>query len=146
MDRAPFAERKRLGAEYLARIARASDAERKELLVEWAEKLYDDYARGRVCLMESPADVSRLLLDLRLYYSGTVMPLLAEARPSVFEMEAIRLAIAGRESEWSAVATGEISAPREGARLPAPVCAPRVSVRDLRPGTQHRVRERRHRS
>ena len=26
-------------------------------------------------LMESPADVYRLLLDLRLYYSGTVMPL-----------------------------------------------------------------------
>jgi hypothetical protein len=69
-----------------------------------AEKLCDAYARGRVDLMESPADISRLLLDFRLYSSGTVMPLLAEARPDDFAIEAIRFAIAGRESEWLAVA------------------------------------------
>ena len=41
MDREQFAERKVLGAAYLARIARATGEKRQELLVEWAEKLYD---------------------------------------------------------------------------------------------------------
>jgi hypothetical protein len=100
MDREPFAERKRLGAEYLARIARASDAERKELLVEWAEKLYDAYAQCRMELLKSLDDISLFRVDLSLYYSGTIMPLFAEARPGDVESEAIRLAIAGRDSYW----------------------------------------------
>jgi hypothetical protein len=100
MDREPFAERKRLGAEYLARIARASDAERKELLVEWAEKLYDAYAQCRMELLKSLDDISLFRADLSLYYSGTIMPLFAEARPGDVESEAIRLAIAGRDSYW----------------------------------------------
>jgi hypothetical protein len=118
MDREAFVKRRRFGAEYLSRIARASAETRTEPMVEWAEKLYDDYARGRVYLMESPADVSRLLLDLRLFYSGTVMPLLAEARPSDFELEAIRLAIAGRESEWLATAHAERGLPKKFVATP----------------------------
>jgi hypothetical protein len=61
MDRERFAEHKRLGAEYLARIARASAAERKELLVEWAEKLYDAHAQRRMDLLKSLDDISLLL-------------------------------------------------------------------------------------
>src|ERR1700693_5622318 len=100
MNREEFAERKRLGTEYPSRIARAPAEKRKELMVEWAEKLYDAYAQRRMGLPESLDDIPRLLLDLRLYYSGTVVPLVAAARPDDFESEAISLAIAGRESYW----------------------------------------------
>ena len=41
MNPEEFAARKRLSALYLARIARATREKRQELLVEWAEKLYD---------------------------------------------------------------------------------------------------------
>ena len=100
MDRERFAERKRLGFEYLARIARASAAERKQLLVEWAEKLYDAHTQRRMDLLKSLDDISPFLADLGLYYSGTIEPLLAEARPDDSESEAIRLAIAGRNDYW----------------------------------------------
>jgi hypothetical protein len=45
-------------------------------------------------------DISLFRFDLSLYYSGTIMPLFAEARPGDVESEAIRLAIAGRDSYW----------------------------------------------
>jgi hypothetical protein len=102
MDREDFAERKRLGAEYLARIARASGEQRKELLVEWAEKLYDAHAVRRVGLVTSSDDIHRLLFDLDLYYSGTIISELADAHPDDFESAAISLAIAGRKSYWFA--------------------------------------------
>src|ERR1019366_1864963 len=98
MDRERFSERKRLGAEYLARMARASAAERTDLLVEWAEKLYDAHAERRMDLLKSLDDFSLFRADLGLYYSGTIMPLLADVGPADFESEAIRLAIAGRDS------------------------------------------------
>jgi hypothetical protein len=64
--------------------------------------------------MKSLGDLSLLLDDLALYYSGTIMPLLARANPKDFEIEAIGLAIAGRNSHWVAIATrrfpGEASA------------------------------------
>src|SRR5580658_2089519 len=94
MDREKFAERKRLGAEYLARIARASDAEREGLLVEWAEKLFDPHVPNRMDLLKSLDDISLFLFDLDLYYSGMIMPLLEEARLNDAEREAISLAIA----------------------------------------------------
>jgi len=99
MDRKEFAERKRLGAEYLARIARATDQQRKGLFAEWAEKVYYPHGDRRIGLMKSLDDLSLLLDDLALYYSTTVIPLLAAGRPNDSESEAIRLAIAGRNSE-----------------------------------------------
>jgi hypothetical protein len=99
MDREAFAKRKRLCAEYLSRIARATSEKRPELMAEWAEKLYKPQAGRGMNLVKSLSDIPPLLVDLRLYYSGTVVPLLAEARPNDFESEAIRLAIAGQESE-----------------------------------------------
>jgi hypothetical protein len=102
MDREEFAERKQLCAEYLARIAQATDEHRKELFAEWAEKLYDPHVRRRSRLMKSLADLSPLLDDLALYNSGTTIPLLGAARPNESESEAIRLAIAGRTSAWLA--------------------------------------------
>jgi hypothetical protein len=99
MDREEFEERKRIGAEYLFRIARASGEKRRELLVEWAEKLYDARANLRMSLVKSVDDLPPLLAELRLLYSGTVMPLLAAAQPNDSEAEAIRLALEGRESE-----------------------------------------------
>jgi len=102
MNREEFAERKQLCAEYLARIARATDEHRKELFAEWAEKLFDPHVLRRSRLMKSLGDLSPLLDDLALYYSGTVIPLLAAARPNDSESEAIRLAIAGRNSAWLA--------------------------------------------
>lgn len=125
MDRERFSERKGLGAEYLARIARAAAEQRKELLVEWAEKLYDTYAERRVGLLKSLEDISQLLFDLRLYYSGTIMPLLAEACPDDSESEAVRIAIAGRDSYWlgkialrfPVEAAAEENSATEGARV-----------------------------
>jgi hypothetical protein len=102
MDREAFAERKKLCAEYLGRIARASGEQRKELLVECAEKLYDAQAGQRVGLLESLDNIHLLLADLHLFYSGTIIPLLARANPDDFESEAISLAIAGQESHWLA--------------------------------------------
>jgi hypothetical protein len=102
MNREEFAERKLVCAEYLARIARATHDQRKELFAECAEKLSDPYAQRRIGLMKSLADLSPLLVDLDLYYSATVIPLLAAARPNDSESEAIRLAIAGRTSAWLA--------------------------------------------
>jgi len=89
MDREEFAQRKRLGAEYLGPIARATGEQRKELIVEWAEKLYDAQAQSRIGLVKSLEDLSHLLTDLYLYCSGTVMPLLDAARPDDSEREAI---------------------------------------------------------
>ena len=83
MDREQFAERKVLSAEYLARIARATDEQRKELLVEWAEKLHDRHAQRRIGLMKSLGDLSPLLDDLNLHYSVTVMLLLAAANQRI---------------------------------------------------------------
>jgi glycine/D-amino acid oxidase-like deaminating enzyme len=51
-------------------------------------------------LLKSLDDISLFRADLSLYYSGTIMPLFAEARPGDVESEAIRLAIAGRDSYW----------------------------------------------
>jgi hypothetical protein len=102
MDREEFAKRKRLGADYLSRIARATGEKRQELIVEWAEKLYDAHAQSRMRLVKSSGDIPRLQADFALFVSGTVMPMLAEARPDDRELEAIRLAIAGRASEWLA--------------------------------------------
>jgi hypothetical protein len=102
MDREEFAERKRVGAEYLSRIARVPAEKRKDLLVEWAEKLYDAHAQRRMVLLKSLDDISPFLADLRLFYSGTVMALLAAGRPDDLESEAIRLAMDGRESHWLA--------------------------------------------
>ena len=75
---------------------------RKELLVEWAEKLYDAHAQRRMDLLKSLDDISPFLTDLGLYYSGTILSLLAEARPDDSESEAIGTAIAGRRSDWLA--------------------------------------------
>jgi hypothetical protein len=102
MDREEFAKRKRLGADYLSRIARATGEKRQELIVEWAEKLYDAHAQSRMSLVKSSGDIPRLRADFGLFVSGTVMPMLADARLDDRELEAIRLAIAGRESEWLA--------------------------------------------
>ena|ERR1019366_8967359 len=97
-DREQFAERKVLGAAYLARIARATGEKRQELLVEWAEKLYDARAQRRTGLVKTWSDVSLLSIELFLFQSTTVMPLLAAAQPDDFEIEVIRLALAGRQS------------------------------------------------
>src|ERR1017187_1111182 len=102
MDRAEFAERKQICAEYLARIARVPVGKRQELMVEWAEALYDGHAHRRIGLVKSQGDILRLRADLQIYYSGTVIPLLADSRPDDFEIEAIRLALRGRESAWVA--------------------------------------------
>jgi hypothetical protein len=102
MDREEFAERKRICAEYLARIARAPAEQRKELLVEWAEKLYNAHAVRRVGLLTSLDDIPRLLADLDFYYSGTIISLLADAHPDDLESEAVSLAMAGRRSYWFA--------------------------------------------
>jgi hypothetical protein len=59
-DREEFAERKRLGADYLAQIARATVTNRQELIVEWAEKLYDAHAQRRTGLVKSWGDFSQL--------------------------------------------------------------------------------------
>jgi hypothetical protein len=113
MDREGFAKRSRLGAEQLSRIARATGEKRQELIVEWAEKLYDAHAQSRMGLVKSSGDIPRLRADFGLYVSGTVMPMLAEARPDDHELEAIRLAIAGRKSEW--LARIILDLPAEGA-------------------------------
>jgi hypothetical protein len=102
MDREEFAERKRICAEYLSRIARATSEKRLELIVECAEKLYVANVRRREGLAKSLDDVSLLLIEFRLYLSGTIMPLLSVVRPTDSECEAIRLALEGRESEWLA--------------------------------------------
>jgi hypothetical protein len=99
MDREEFAEGKRLVAEYLSRIARANGEKRTELIVECAEKLYRSRAQRRIGLVKSVGDISPLLGELRCYQSLTVMPLLAVACLDDCEIEAIRLALAGRESE-----------------------------------------------
>lgn len=128
MYREEFAERRRIGAEYLSRIARASAEERTPLMVEWAEKLCDEYARGRVDLTKKPEDISYLSADLHFYSSMTVMPLLAAARPDRSERKAIMLATAGRESEWLAVAAEKNSrraAKDEPAGIGDPIAAKR---------------------
>src|SRR5580658_1559804 len=91
MDREDFAERKRIAADYLARLARASAEERRELLLKWAVELYDRHAGRRLVLLERPDDIGRLVADLRFYYSGMVLPSLADAHPDDFESEAISL-------------------------------------------------------
>jgi hypothetical protein len=101
MDLEDFAARKALCTEYLARIARASTGQRTNLLVEWAEKLYDLHAARRIRLLTSVNDIPRLLADLDFYYSGTIISLLADAHPDDLESEAISLAISGRRSYWS---------------------------------------------
>ena len=70
--------------------------------MEWAEALYDGHAHRRIGLVKSQGDILRLRADLQIYYSGTVIPLLADSRPDDFEIEAIRLALRGRESAWVA--------------------------------------------
>jgi hypothetical protein len=68
--------------------------------VEWAEKLYNARARRRTGLVKSWSDVSLLYNELFLFQSTTVMPLLAAAYPDDSEIEAIGLALAGRQSAW----------------------------------------------
>ena len=104
MNREEYAERKLICAEYLSRIARSSE-NRLVLLVEWAEKIYDTHARGRISLVKSSGDISLLLTELDVYYVGMVRQLLAEACPSDSESDAIKLALGGRASEWLAKAT-----------------------------------------
>jgi hypothetical protein len=104
IDREGFAERKGICAVYLPQIARGFVEQRKGLVVEWAEKLYDSFAARRVGLPKSLDDIPRLLIDLRLHFCGTVIPLLACGELLVSEREAIRLAIDGRESYWIAMA------------------------------------------
>src|ERR1035441_4291975 len=99
-DRVEFAERKRLGADYLAQIARATGTKRQELIVEWAEKLYDARVQRRIGLVKSWGDLSLLRTELYLYQSAIVMPLLAPVHPDDFEIEAVRVALEGRESDW----------------------------------------------
>ena len=115
-DREEFAEPKRLGADYLAQIARATGTkrqERQELIVEWAEKLYDARVQRRIGLVKSWGDVSLLRADLFLFQSATVMPLLAPVHPDDFEIEAVRVALEGRESDWLADVVPHL--PAEGA-------------------------------
>lgn len=140
MDREEFAERQRIGAQYLSRIARATGEKRQGLLVEWAEKLYDANVQRRTVLVKSFADISILLMELRCYLSGTVIPLLTVASPSESEVEAIRLAIAGRESEWLASISQRFPAEAlaEENSVPAPNVAPARSE-DL-VATQRRAR------
>jgi hypothetical protein len=99
MDREDFAERKRVGAKFLGQIARASAGQRKGRLIAWAETLYDTHAEQRIRLLESLDDIHVLVVNLALFYSGTIIPLLAVASPDSLESEAISLAIAGRESQ-----------------------------------------------
>jgi len=141
MDREDFAERRRIGADYLARMARGSAEERRDLLLEWAVKLYDGHAGRRVVLLEQPGNIGQLVADLRLYYSGTIVPLLADARPDDFVSEAISLAIAGQESHWLAriallapVAAADQNSrrvvPRYLGSAPDPVAAERIAKVD----------------
>jgi hypothetical protein len=133
MDREEFAERKRIGAEYLSRIARASGEKRKELMVEWAEKLYDAHAPRRMGLLKSLAGLPQLLADLRLFYSATVIPLIAEAHPDDSESEAIRLSIAGRESDCSAKIALRFpagAAPQENSGREDPIAVKRRALVD----------------
>ena len=58
-DREEYAERKRLGADYLAQIARATSTKRQELIVEWAEKLYDARVQRRIGLVKSWGNLDR---------------------------------------------------------------------------------------
>jgi len=130
IDREEFAERKRLGAEYLFQIARTTGEKRQELIVEWAEKLYDARAQRRTGLVKSWSDVSLLRTELFLFQSGTVMPLLAAAHPDDFEIQAIRLALEGRESNWLADIVQRFpaeSAAEENSGPPAASGAPVVS-------------------
>ena len=101
-DREEFAECKRLGADYLAQMARATGTKRRELIVEWAEKLYDARVQRRIGLVKSWGDLSLLRSELSFYQSTVVMPLLAPVHPDDFEIEAVRLALEGRESYWLA--------------------------------------------
>ena len=82
MDREDFAERRRIGADYLARMARGSAEQRRDLLLEWAVKLYDGHAGRRVALLDPPGNIGQLVADLRLYYSGTIVPLVSNLKPS----------------------------------------------------------------
>jgi hypothetical protein len=98
MDREEFAEGKRLVAEYLSRIARVTGEKRTDLIAECSERLYILRAERRIGLVKSEGDIAPLLAELRCYQSSIVMPLLAAAHLDDCEIEAIRLAIAGRES------------------------------------------------
>ena len=112
-DREEFAEGKRLSADYLAQIARATGGKRQELIVEWAEKLYDARVQRRIGLVKSWGNLSHLRTELYLYQSAVVIPLLASAHLDDFEIEAIRLALEGRESDWLADVVPHL--PSEGA-------------------------------
>ena len=109
MNPEEFAARKRLSALYLARIARATREKRQELFVEWTEKLYDPQAQRMAGLVKSSSDIFLLRTHLSFYFWHTVMPLVAEARPDDSELEAIRLAIAGRDSAWLATITQRVT-------------------------------------
>src|ERR1035438_1213542 len=104
MNREEYAERMLICAEYLSRIARSPE-NRLVLLVEWAEKLYDTHARGRISLVKSSGDISLLLTELHVYFVVMVMPLLADARPRDRKSDTIKLALKGRASKWLAKAT-----------------------------------------
>ena len=112
-DRAAWEERTRITAEFLGRAAEAQDAEKQAILCRLVEELFDRECEPRLALVKSEKDLPAFDSDLGLVWSMIIYPLLP---PQVTEpqMEALRMANAGRRAHWMAKALQTVHPPPKG--------------------------------
>jgi len=93
----------RLAGDYLPKIAGATKAERKRLLCELVSQIFDVWTEQRAKLFKSQEDFPNFEFELGTHLERVVMPLLGPIRLNDTELEAIKLAVAGRKQHWLGV-------------------------------------------
>ena len=97
-------------AEFLGRAAQAGDAEKQAILCRLVEELFDREFEPRLAFVKSEEDLLAFDSDLRLAWSLIIYPLLPlQVRES--QMEALRMANAGRRAHWMAKALQTLHPP-----------------------------------
>ena len=102
-DRLILSKLSKITGKYLPRIAGAADGQRKALLCKLACRLFDVWTERRVTLFRSQTDLPAFRVELGTDFSAVVMPLLERVQLTETELEAIGLAVAGRQQHWLAV-------------------------------------------
>ena len=100
-DRAAWAERNRLAAEYLGRAAQAADADKLVILSQLVRELFDLQVQPRLAFVKSEEDLPAFESELRLVWSLIIIPHLPVSLIEV-QMESLRVAEAARRAHWMA--------------------------------------------